>query len=69
MDLLPVQTEVVEFVKAGVAGFTLKDATIDDFRHTIRSVAAGERVLPPPLADSLFLILWTMLSPVEKPAA
>ncbi len=54
MDLIPVQAEVVEFVKAGVAGFILKDATIDDFLHTIRSVAEGKKVLPPPLAGSLF---------------
>ncbi len=54
MDLLPVQAEVVEFVKAGVAGFILKDATIDDFLHTIRSVAEGKKVLPPPLTESLF---------------
>ena len=54
MDLIPVQAEVVEFVKAGVAGFILKDATIDDFLHTIRSVAEGKKVLPPSLAGSLF---------------
>jgi len=54
MDLIPVQAEVVEFVKAGVAGFILKDATIEDFLHTIRSVAEGKKVLPPPLAGSLF---------------
>lgn len=54
MDLIPVQSEVVEFVRAGVAGFILKDATIDDFLHTIRSVAEGKKVLPPPLTGSLF---------------
>jgi DNA-binding NarL/FixJ family response regulator len=54
MDLMPVQSEVVEFVKAGVSGFILKDATIDDFLHTIRSVAEGKKVLPPSLTDSLF---------------
>ena len=54
MDLIPVQAEVVEFVKAGVAGFILKDATIDDFLHTIRSVAEGKKVLPPSLTGSLF---------------
>jgi DNA-binding NarL/FixJ family response regulator len=54
MDLIPVQSEVVEFVKAGVSGFILKDATIEDFLHTIRSVAEGKKVLPPSLTDSLF---------------
>jgi DNA-binding NarL/FixJ family response regulator len=54
MDLIPVHTEVVEFVKAGISGFILKDATIDDFVHTIRSVAMGEKVLPPSLTGSLF---------------
>jgi len=54
MDLIPVPAEVVEFVKAGVSGFILKDATIDDFLHTIRSVAEGKKVLPPPLTGSLF---------------
>lgn len=54
MDLIPTQAEVAEFVQAGVAGFILKDATIDDFLHTIRSVAEGRKVLPPSLTDSLF---------------
>jgi DNA-binding NarL/FixJ family response regulator len=54
MDLIPVEADVVDFVKAGVAGFILKDATVDDFLRTIRSVAEGHKVLPPPLTGSLF---------------
>ena len=54
MDLVPAHAEVVEFVKAGVAGFILKDATIDEFLHTIRSVAEGKKVLPASLTGSLF---------------
>jgi DNA-binding NarL/FixJ family response regulator len=54
MDLIPVQADVVDFVKAGVAGFILKDASFDDFLNTIRSVAEGKKVLPPPLTGSLF---------------
>lgn len=54
MDLIPVHAEIIEFVKAGVSGFILKDATLDDFLHTIRTVAKGAKVLPPPLTDSLF---------------
>ena len=54
MDLAPVQAELVEYVKAGVSGFVLKDATFDDFLKTIRSVAEGAKVLPPVLTGSLF---------------
>lgn len=34
--------------------FILKDATFDDFIGTIRSVTAGERVLPPRMTGTLF---------------
>ncbi len=54
MDLIPVHSDVVEFVKAGVSGFIPKDATLDDFLHTIRSVVKGVKTLPPTMADSLF---------------
>jgi len=54
MDLLPAQEDVLEFVRAGVSGFILKDATIDDFLRTIRSVFHGEQVLPPLMTGSLF---------------
>jgi two-component system, NarL family, response regulator DegU len=54
MDLIPIQSDVLEFVQAGVAGFILKDATIEDFLKTIRSVAQGTKVLPSLMAGSLF---------------
>ena len=54
MDLAPVQTELMEYVRAGVSGFVLKDATFDDFLKTIRSVAKGAKVLPSVLTGSLF---------------
>ncbi|HVB32108.1 MAG TPA: response regulator transcription factor [Gemmatimonadaceae bacterium] len=54
MDLLPTQQDVAQFVNAGVAGFILKDATFEDLVATIRSVAAGARVLPPPMTGTLF---------------
>ncbi len=54
MDLLPVQEDIIEFVREGVSGFILKDATIDDFVRTIREVAEGTTVLPPALAGTLF---------------
>lgn len=54
MDLIPLQTDVFEFVQAGVSGFIIKDATVNDFLNTIRSVARGLQVLPPTLTGSLF---------------
>jgi len=54
MDLAPAQGDILQFVKAGAAGFILKDATVDEFLTTIRSVADGAKVLPPILGDSLF---------------
>jgi two-component system response regulator DegU len=54
MDLLPTQEDVLEFVRAGVSGFILKDATINDFLRTIRTVFHGAQVLPPLLTGSLF---------------
>ena len=54
MDLIPLQTDVLEFVQAGVSGFILKDANIADFYKTIRSVFEGAQVLPPHLTGSLF---------------
>jgi DNA-binding NarL/FixJ family response regulator len=54
MDLLPVNEEIMEYVNAGVSGFVLKDATFEEFVGTIRSVAAGKKVLPPRMTESLF---------------
>lgn len=54
MDLLPAHADILEFVKAGVSGFILKDARVHEFLKTVRSVAAGEKVLPTHLTDSLF---------------
>ena len=54
MDLLPAPQDIVEFVAAGCSGFILKDATLDDFVSTIRSVASGIPVVPPPLTSTIF---------------
>ena len=53
MDLLPVQEDVIEFVRAGANGFIVKDATIDDFVTTIRSVSHGAGVVPQSLTGTL----------------
>ena len=54
MGLLPAEDDFVEFIKAGVSGFILKDATIEVFAATIEAVADGEYVLPTPLTQTLF---------------
>lgn len=54
MDLLPAHEDIVEVVNAGVWGFIMKDATLEDLARTIRSVAAGAKVLPPQMTSSLF---------------
>ncbi len=54
MDLAPVQSDILQYVKAGANGFILKDASLNDFLITIRSVNEGATVLPPLLVDSLF---------------
>jgi DNA-binding NarL/FixJ family response regulator len=54
MDLLPVQEDIVEFVHVGVSGFIMKDASLDDLAHTVRSVANGAHVLPPQMTSTLF---------------
>jgi DNA-binding NarL/FixJ family response regulator len=54
MDLVPAQSDVLEFVKAGVSGFIIKDATTHEFLQTIRSIFKGETILPPIMAGTLF---------------
>jgi two-component system nitrate/nitrite response regulator NarL len=54
MDLMPLQDDLSLFVHAGVAGFIMKDASVEDLVATIRSVAQGNRVLPPEMTGSLF---------------
>ena len=54
MDLAPVQADILQYVKAGANGFILKDASLNEFLITIRTVSEGATVLPPLLVDSLF---------------
>lgn len=54
LDLLPAHEDIIEFVNAGVSGFIMKDATLDDLVKAIRSVAAGVQVLPPQMTTTLF---------------
>ncbi len=54
MHLLPAHEDVVAFVRAGVSGFIMKDASVAEFVATIRAVADGQSVLPPLMATTLF---------------
>ena len=54
MDLIPAHEDIIEFMNAGVSGFTLKDTSVDKFVATIRAVAGGAKVLPPRMVESLF---------------
>jgi len=54
MDLIPSQSDILNFVQAGVFGFILMDASVNDFLKTIRDVAEGIKVLPQHLTGSLF---------------
>ncbi len=54
MDVLPVPEDVLDFVNAGVSGFIAKEATLDEFVSTLRSVAGGTAVLPGALTSTLF---------------
>ena len=54
MDLLPTEEDVRDFIEAGVSGFIMKDASLDELVKTLRSVAGGSTVLPPTITSSLF---------------
>jgi len=54
-DLVPQNEDIADFVKAGVAGFALKEATIGELADTVRSVADGSHVLPDALTSPLFV--------------
>ncbi len=54
MDLLPAYEELSDFVVSGVSGFIMKDASLEVVVGTIRAVAAGSKVLPDAMTDTLF---------------
>jgi DNA-binding NarL/FixJ family response regulator len=54
LDLLPSHEDIMDVVHAGVSGFIMKDASLDDLVNTIRSVARGGKVLPPQMTNTLF---------------
>jgi len=54
MDLLPSHEDIRDFVAAGVAGFILKDASVEELTETIKAVAGGAVVLPTSVTSALF---------------
>ena len=54
MGLVPLQADLASFVRAGVSGFIMKDASFDRLLSTIHSVVRNIRVLPTELTSSLF---------------
>ena len=54
MGMKRLHEDVAGFVRAGVSGFIMADASSDRFLTTIRSIAGGNQVLPPELTGSLF---------------
>ena len=54
MDLVPLQEDIFKYVEAGVSGFIMKNDSMAEFMKTIRAVHAGEKILPPTAAGSLF---------------
>ncbi|MFO7448402.1 MAG: response regulator transcription factor [Ignavibacteriaceae bacterium] len=51
---LPEHPDILEFIHAGISGFILRDATVDDLLKTLRKVVDGEKVLPQNLTPMLF---------------
>ncbi len=41
MDLIPSQADILQFIQAGVSGFILKDAKVNELLNTIRLVSKG----------------------------
>jgi len=54
VDVLAVPEDLHDFVNAGASGFIAKDATLDEFVSTVRSVASGTDVLPAAFTSTLF---------------
>lgn len=62
MNLIEFQTDVLEFIQAGVSGFILKEADAIHFIKAIKKVNKGLKVLPPPLTGTLF----SQINEIEK---
>jgi DNA-binding NarL/FixJ family response regulator len=54
MGVEPLEADLAGFVRAGVSGFIMADASFAEFLVTVHSVAGGVQVLPTALTRSLF---------------
>jgi DNA-binding NarL/FixJ family response regulator len=54
MDIPSGYEDIMELIDAGVSGFILQEATVDELVHTVRSAARGTHVLPPQMVTALF---------------
>lgn len=54
LGLDPQRGDVIGFVRAGVSGFVMANATRERFLGTIRAVRQGQTVLPAELTSTLF---------------
>ncbi|HSE50570.1 MAG TPA: hypothetical protein VLB00_00150 [Gemmatimonadales bacterium] len=59
MGLEPHHADVVGFVRAGVSGFVMANATRERFLGSVRAVMQGQTVLPAELTSTLFAQLST----------
>lgn len=53
MDLLPIQSDITQYIEEGVSGFIFKNSTAEDFINTIKSVAKGDEIFLSHSQDSL----------------
>jgi DNA-binding NarL/FixJ family response regulator len=68
MSFLPDHARLVEFIRAGVAGFILKDATAAETVATIRRVVAGAPALPRALGGLLASHVASQAAAKDPPA-
>jgi DNA-binding NarL/FixJ family response regulator len=68
MDLMPLHEDIVQLVNAGVAGFVMKDATVEELLSTIVAVADGQHILPPEMTSALFAQI-AREAPAREPVA
>lgn len=54
LDSIPIQSEMLQYLKAGASGVILKDAFLNNFLINIRTFDDKSSLLPPLLTDALF---------------